>query len=900
MNYTTVEELLLDDGFWAWYHRLDAAQVDKWESWIAASPEHRHLVDEAIQWMTSISSPEDIRQWEKQTVPQSYVDSIWGHVEQATRPKPLLERAWLHQPKRSHHPILLGNYLKVAWRHLRLSKTYSSINIFGLSLGMAVTILIGLWVWDELSYNTYHEHYDRIAMVMQRYTVKGQPPGANTAVPIPLGDALRTSYGRDFKEVVMQSSISTSNLSFQDMKISRNGFFMERGGPDLLSLQMEKGSRDGLKDRNSILLSATTAKALFGNTDPINKIVKVNNRVNVKVTGVYEDMPSNSDFHDLKFLMPWDLFTSEWEWVHNAKNNWDFNAFGALVELNPGADPDKVSHEIRNLKREAAVTVDSTQSELFLFPMSRWHLFSAFPNGVSEGGQIRYVWLFGAIGVFVLLLACINFMNLSTARSERRAREVGIRKSIGSVRSQLIGQFLSESVLIALISFTLALLVVWLSLPFFNRVAGKTMSVLWSNPWFWLVGLGCTLLTGLIAGSYPAFYLSSFQPVRVLKGTFRAGRYASLPRKILVVVQFTVSVLLIAGTIIVFRQIKFAKDRPVGYDRSGLLAILMTTGEIYTNYNSLRNELLQTGIAAGVSQTQGPVTDVWTGSDNFDWEGKDPRQHAGFAVIGGTVDYGATIGWQLKAGRNFSKDFPTDSQCVILNETAVKLMGLRDAVGKYIRWGQAPNKVIGVVKDLVMTSPFQTIQPTVFYLLREGGNFVYVRINPRLSTHEALQRMGAVFARYNPAAPFEYRFVDELYASKFGDEERIGQLAAIFANLAILISCLGLFGLSSYTAEQRSKEVGIRKVLGATVFNLWKLLSKDFVLLVLLSCCIAVPVTWHFLDKWLEQYNYRIRITWDVFALVGAGAMSVALLTVSFQAIRTALANPIGSLRNKE
>lgn len=793
---------------------------------------------------------------------------------------------------------MFRNYIKIAVRNLLKQKSTSFINIFGLAMGMAVALLIGLWIQDELAYDRYHKNYDKIAQVWQHYQQKDEA-GAGSALPIPMGAALRNAFSDDFRSVVMISGNGTHNISAGQKKFSQTGCFMETGGPEMLTLRMQQGTWQGLQDPASILLSASLARSLFGDADAMDKVVKIDNRLNLKVTGVYEDVPSNSSFHEMRFIAPWELYITEWKWVKDAKDQWDFNAFDALVQLAPNADMETVSAKIAGFKRQFVEKDDNVVQSLFLHPMRKWRLYSNFVNGENTGGRIQFLWLFGTIGLFVLLLACINFMNLSTARSEKRAKEVGIRKAVGSVRGQLIRQFFSESILVAFLAFAVSLLIVQLMLPWFNQVADKNISIPWGNPLFWLAGSGFSLFTGFIAGSYPAFYLSSFQPMKVLKGTFRAGRYAALPRKALVVLQFSVSVLLISGTVIVYKQIQFAKDRPAGYERNGLLSVQMTTPDIYVNYNVLQQELLNSGTASYVAVSQGPLTNIWSWSGGFSWRDKAPSVDNGFATIGVEHSYGKALGWQFLEGRDFSKDFPTDSSGIILNEAAVKHIGIEHPVGEPITWNGKRYTILGVVKDVIMTSPYDPVPRTVFYILPEPGNFVNVKLNPALGTAEALKRVAGAFQKHNPAAPFEYKFADEEYAKKFGEEERIGKLATIFAALAILISCLGLFGLASFMAEQRTKEIGIRKVLGASTFNLWRMLSKDFVILVLLSCFIATPLAWHFLHQWLQKYEYHTEIRWWIFAGVGTGAMLIALLTVSYQATKAALSNPVRSLRSE-
>ncbi|MGF6846133.1 putative ABC transport system permease protein [Chitinophaga sp. W3I9] len=792
---------------------------------------------------------------------------------------------------------MIRNYLKIAFRNLLKNRGTSFINIFGLSAGMAVTMLIGLWIWNELSYDKYHANYDRIAQVWQRMS-KGDEAGAFNSTPIPLAAALRTSYPDDFKQVVIMAD-GTHTIAAGEKKFTRTGIFSEPGGPEMLSLKMLKGTYSGLKEQASVLLSARLATALFGDKDPMDQLVKMDNNRNLvlKVTGVYEDLPENTSFSSTDYIAPWSLFINNWTWIGDARDKWDFNMTKLFVQLADNADMDKVSAKISQVATPHLTLEPGLKEELFLHPMRKWHLYSSFENGVNTGGQIRYVKLFGLIGLFVLMLACINFMNLSTARSEKRAKEVGIRKAIGSMRRQLIWQFLSESVLVAFFSFVLSILIVLIVLPWFNQVANKHIGVLWGSPVFWLIGLGFSLLTGLLAGSYPALYLSSFQPLKVLKGTFRAGRFAAMPRKALIVVQFTVSIILIIGTIVIYRQIQFAKNRPVGYTRNGLLSIQMTTPEIYRNYKIIKNELESSGMVTAVSESQGPLTDIWAGAGGYKWRGQRSDQEDGFAVIGGRMGYGKTVDWQFIAGRDFSEQFASDSMGIILNEAAAKYMGFDNAVGEIIRKDSLEYHVLGVVHNMIMASPYEEVRPAIYYLLSEPGNFVNIRINPDVTTGKAMAVIQQVMQKYNPAAPFEYKFADEEYAKKFSEEERIGQLSTFFAILAIMISCLGLFGLASYLAEQRTKEIGIRKIMGASVFQLWKMLSKDFVILVSISCCLAIPVAWYCLDRWLLQYEYHTTIVWQIFVFTMLGALLIALLTVSYQAAKAALSNPVKSLR---
>jgi ABC-type antimicrobial peptide transport system permease subunit len=795
---------------------------------------------------------------------------------------------------------MIKNYLKIAWRNLIKNGMHSFINIAGLAVGMAVTILIGLWIWDELSFNKSFSNYNRIAIVMQHQTFNGDV-STQTSVPYVMGEELKKSYGGDFKYVSMAKWTNDHILTFGEKKITKSGNYFEPQITEMLSLTMLKGTRSALQGYHSMILSASTAKALFGDSDPMNKRLKIDNKFDVTVTGVYADLPYNSDFKDLTFIAPWKLYIDANNWPEKTANPWRNNSFQTFVQIADNADMDQVSAKIKDVKLKRVTPADAAfKPVVFLHPMRKWHLYSGFKNGVNAGGRIESVWLFGIIGFFVLLLACINFMNLSTARSEKRAKEVGVRKAIGSLRGQLMAQFFCESLLVALLAFICSIALVVLILPFFNDVADKKMEVLWSNPSFWLLGLFFSLITGLLAGSYPALYLSSFRPVKVLKATFRAGRLAALPRKILVVLQFTVSAVLIIGTIVVFRQIQFAKNRPVGYNRDGLVSIPVVTDEVHKNFAAIRDELKSSGEVLEIAETSSATTYVDEFDNGFSWKGKDPSVQGDFGAIYISPEFGKTVGWHIKEGRDFSREFVTDSTAMILNEAAVKFTGLKNPVGETIKWDGKNYHVIGVINDMVMQSPYDPVFRSVF--VWDGNNtqpVVQVRINPAKSTHEAIEKIGSVFKKYNPAQPFTYGFTDSDYARKFGEEERVGKLANVFTILAIFISCLGLSGMASFMAEQRTKEIGVRKVLGATVAGLWTLLSTEFIKLVVISLLIATPVAYYFMAGWLKNYTYRTELSWWIFAATSAGAIIITLLTVSYQSIKAALANPVKSLRSE-
>jgi ABC-type antimicrobial peptide transport system, permease component len=784
---------------------------------------------------------------------------------------------------------MFKNYLKVAWRNLLKNKLHAVINISGLAIGMAVALLAAFWIWDELTYDRYFDNHKKLAQVMVYQSSKGRNV-TTTSVSVPMGEALRTRYRQDFKYVSLTSWNESYLVGIGDKKIFRNGMWVQGDFPEMFTLKMVAGTRKALNDPSSVLISASMAQALFGSKNALNQTVQVNNTISLKIAGVYEDLPHNTSFYDVHMLLPW---TNQ----HNSQQyqtKWDNHCAQLFVQLANGANLEKTSAKIQKLPTPE---ITAWYEDILLHPLDKKHLYSEFTNRVASGGPIEFVWLFGTIGVFVLLLACINFMNLSTARSEKRVREVGIRKTMGGVRQQLIAQFLSESVLLAFMSFMLSILLVQILLPFFNQLAGKEISTLWNLPVFWVLALLFALFTGLMAGSYPAFYLSGFNPIRVLKGVFRAGRMASLPRRVLVVLQFTVSVTLVIGTIVVFRQIQFAKDRPVGYNRAGLITMHMHTPEMQTKYEAIRTELLQTGMVENVARSSQSAT-YFSNNNNLSWREKDPANVVFFRDVVVSPDFGATIGWKIKDGRDFSRDFPGDSASVILNEEGVKVTGFKNPIGEIITYHGERYTVIGVVNDMLTQSPYEPIEPAAFFMKGWTGTMT-IRLKQGKPVHQALARVEAVMKQFDPGSPFDYKFVDEEYARKFTDEVRVGKLAGFFAILAILISCMGLFGLASFVAEQRTKEIGVRKVLGASVLQVCHLLTKEFMLLVGISLLIAMPLAWYGMYGWLQDYQYRTTLSWWIFAAAALGAIVITLLTVGFQGVKAGLMNPVKSLRTE-
>jgi len=793
---------------------------------------------------------------------------------------------------------MLQNYIKTAWRNIKRSKAHSFINVTGLAAGMAVAVLIGLWIYDEVSFDRNFPNYKRIGQVIQNVTNNGEVQ-TWTSVPYPLAEELRKKYGSDFKRIVMSTGTYPSVLAHDEKRLYKTGGYFEKGALEMFSIPMVQGDWHALEDPSSIVISASTARAYFGDDNPMNKVLKIDQQPGLKITGVFKDFPTNSSFAGVDYMVNWEHFANLPDGIKTMEDPWRPNAFNLYIEMNANADFKTASLRIRDAKlRNVNAQLAKKKPALFIQPMREWHLYSEFSNGVNVGGRITYVWMFGIIGLFVLLLACINFMNLSTARSEKRAREVGIRKAIGSLRKQLIIQFFVESILVVLFALVLSLILVQLCLPIFNEVADKKMSILWTNPIFWTLVVAFALLTGLIAGSYPALYLSSFQPVRVLKGVYKAGKAASLPRKVLLVIQFTVSVTLIIGTFVVYQQIQYAKNRPMGYNQNGLVS-LPINNEIHKHFAAINQELLNSKTILLLAESGAPPTATYSSTSGISWPGKDPNLSIDFPNVPVSYDYGKTIGWEIKEGRDFSREHLTDSSACILNESAIRFMGLKDPVGQQIKWWNNSLIIIGVVKDLVMQSPYSQVRPTVFYLSNEPGNVMIAKLNPERVAKESIAKIETLYKQNDPTLPFTYEFVDESYAKKFGNEERVGKLAGFFAILAIGISCLGLFGLASFMAEQRTKEIGLRKVLGASVYNVWQLLSKDFVFLVLISFLISAPLTYWLMHNWLQNFDYRATISWWIFVIAGMGSLFITICVVSFQSIKAALANPIKSLRTE-
>lgn len=798
------------------------------------------------------------------------------------------------------NPLFMFRHnFKISFRTLWRDKGFSFINIGGLALGMAVAILIGLWTWDELSYNKNYENYDTIAQVLQNQTFDGEIETWNSQA-LQLGPELEENYGNHFKHIVMSSFQRGILLGYEEDKINCEGYYMDTGAPEVFSLKMLDGSRAALKDPNTILLAESVALALFGSKDPIGETVIMDSGPELRIGGIYEDLPNNASLQEMKFMASWDFYVKRFNLAERVQ--WGNSWFQTFVQIEADTDMETVSTAIKDakLKNVLAKNGGKYKPELFLQPMKNWRLYWEFENGVIVGGHIEYVRLFSIIGIFVLLLASINFMNLSTARSEKRAREVGVRKAIGSHRGQLIAQFFSESLVVTTFALIIALFLVQWMLPTFNQVVTKQLFLPFGNNWFIASILGFSLGTGFLAGLYPAIYLSSFQPVKVLKGTFKAGKNAVLPRRLLVITQFTVSIVLIIGTLVVFNQIQHVKNRPIGYDNNNILSFPIQTSKMNDQYEAFKNDLLNTGLVEQVAKSETRPTFTNVTNDGFTWEGMDPNRTNEFVTMRVTHDFGKVVNWNIKEGRDFNKVMATDSMGFMINEAAAQYMGLENPVGQMIKWGDVGEyKIIGVVEDMIVQNPYQPVKQMIFYIDYNRSYWANLKLKQSANMSEAIPKIQTVFERYDPVNVFDYRFADEDYARKFADEEMVGKMASFFTLLAIIISCLGVFGLAAYMAERRTKEIGIRKVLGASIANIWRLLSKDFVMLVLIACVLAVPIGYYFSKNWLADFEYRMTISAWIFIAAGIGVLFITLLTVSFQAIKAALLNPVKALKSE-
>jgi len=786
---------------------------------------------------------------------------------------------------------MIKNFFKSAFRNLLRHKAFSSINIGGLSIGMASAILILMWIQNELSFDRFHANTDYLYQVWTNDVVGGEirsgmatpeimAPILKDEVP-EITDVSRISWGENYLFTVGNKSLQAQGNVVDPAFLTMFSYPLLTGNPKTV-----------LNDPSSIVITQTLAKKIFGDKDPVGQVIKVENDENYKVSGILKDLPNNTQFN-FEYLMSYEHKTMK----GYIDKDWTDVSIRTFVLLKPNTSLATANTNIKGvITKYSDGRAKTTQ---FLYPLAKLRLYSDFKNGISVGGRIERIKIFTLIAVFIILIACINFMNLSTARSDKRAKEVGIRKVAGAGKKSLVSQFLAESVFIAFIAGIIAIIAVQISLPAFNELTKKQLSINFGHGGFWLTGIGFVLFTGITAGSYPAFFLSAFKPIAVLKGSFKKINALVTPRKVLVVLQFTFAIALIVSTLVVNQQINYAQERETGYDRNNL-GYVFEQGDIYKNYELIKNELINSGVASSVSKTQAPLTQNWSSGISMNWQGKDPRVKIQINRYTEDGDLVKTAGMHLVKGRDIDiKTYPTDSTACLLSESAVKAMGFKDPIGQLVFDDPINWHVVGVIGDFILESPYEPIKPFMVKGPKYGGDVVHIKFNNSNTTAHNLANAEKIFKKYNPAFPFDFHFTSEEYALKFSDEKLTATLALLFAALTIIISCLGLFGLASYMAESRIKEIGVRKVLGASVVSITALLAKDFLKLILLAVVLASAIAGWAMNKWLEGYQYKTAISGWVFVIAGLLAIGIAILTVGYQSVKASLANPVKSLRTE-
>lgn len=786
---------------------------------------------------------------------------------------------------------MFRNYFKTAWRNLIRNRGFALINLSGMTIGMTCTILILLWVRSEVNYDRFHQYYDDIYSVIAHRDFNNRVFTDYNMV-LPLAGALENSNPQ-IKHAVVTTQGYDLTLRYNDRLLQQEGFVVSEHFFEMFSWKFLKGNAaSAIKDPSSVVLTESAAKAIFNDEDPINKSISVveENR-DMKVTAVIADPPNNSSFQ-FGLIRPFNYSDED---VRSMMTNWGGSRWRVYVQTIPGASMQAVDETINAIKKKH--DPDDKASTYFTFPMSKWRLYSEFKDGKNVGGMIVYVRLFAIVAFIILLIACVNFMNLSTARSEKRAREVGVRKTLGSGKMSLVLQFFSESTILVLFSFLLSLGMVYLLLPFFNTLVEKDLSLDINQLYFWAGALSIVLFTGIMAGSYPALYLSSFNPAKVLKGTFFKNGNAVSSRNFLVVSQFIIAFLLISATVVVYRQLQFVKHRDMGYNPDNLLMVT-ATDDTRKNFAVIKQELLESQLVQAVTRSSSPITQVWWKSGAPDWNGKPADMSLIVSGIRTDVDFTRTMGVKVVDGKDFS-GMPSDSTAILLNRSAVAAMGLANPIGMEMRFGTDKYQVIGVTEDIIMESPYQPVDPMLTFYRPNATAVISLRLGEGVSPQKAIPFIESVFKKYNPAYPFEFQFADQEFGEKFITEELISKITGLFAGLAIFICCIGLAGLASFVIERRFREIGIRKVLGATVQQVMLLISGQFLKLILIAFVIAAPLTWWLMHNWLENYAFHIELSAWVFIAVAVVILGVALAVICLNTVRAAVTNPVKSLRSE-
>ena len=783
---------------------------------------------------------------------------------------------------------MIRNYIKIALRNLWKNKGFSFLNIFGLAIGISCAALIFLWVEDELNFDSNIPDKSQVFYVPSNQKYEGEWQTFYSS-PGPLAKDLKN----EIPEVEKAGRMWGTNLLFnvEDHVMNSDGRYADADILDIFGVVFIEGNAQTAFDKlNSIVITKNLAERLFGKASKaLGKSVRVDNLESLVVSGVIEDLPKNASF-SFNWLAPFEKFSKGKEWV-DSYGNYFADTF---VKLIPNADVEAVNQKVKNM---IPLKAEESDNEAILHSSNDWHLRSKFENGKVVGGVIEYVRLFALIALIILVIACINFMNLSTARSEKRANEVGVRKALGSGKRSLMFQFIAEALLTAAIAAIVSVFLLLILLPHFNILIEKSLSLGLNKVSHLFFLLGITLFCGVIAGLYPAFYLSSFKPIEVLKSVRSKRGSATFIRKGLVITQFAVSIIFIISTIIIYQQVQHVKGRDLGFQKENLMQIPIS-GDMIKNYIPIEQDIHATGMVESVAVNSSDVFSSGYNGSGLSWQGGTNTEDILIRFRWISADFIKTAGMEIVEGRGFSNSPSQDSTNILITESFAKLMGTGSALGKTITRDESYT-VIGVVKDYLYGDLYGSSQPVMFFNNRDEAQFLYIRSKAGIAPAQTIASIEKVLKQYNPAFPFEYSFVDDAFNAKFKSEALIGSLSYVFALLAIIISCMGLFGLSAYTAEQRRKEIGVRKVLGSSVLNIVKLLSKDFILLVLIAIVVAVPMAWFIMSGWLEGFSYRVEINWWVFALAGMMAIAIAIITVSFQAIKAAVANPVTSLRTE-
>lgn len=783
-------------------------------------------------------------------------------------------------------------FLKTSLRHIKRNPWNATINIIGLALGFTVALVSTLWILKQFSFDKNFQNYDTIYQVMVTGTFNDEmSTGPSTSIP--LAKWIESDFKNEMEQVTLSTGLESTMFKAGDKKLSANGCYALGKFSEIFSFQTMEGEVSTPIDANTFIISQSLASRLFGNQSAIGKIVQLNGKEQYLVKGVYADLPHNSTFYQLDYILPIADYLVKNEGIADGWNNCYFNTY---VQVTNSKLIPTIESKLTAVFKTKLTDINP---QILLHPMEKWHLYESFKNGKNNGGQIQYVWMFALISCLILSLACINFINLSTARSLKRGKEVGVLKSFGVNRKQLIQGFLVESVCSVGISFVFSILFTLLLLPWINKLTHAQLELPLSSPLFYAISFAGIFVIGLLAGIYPSIFLSSFNPILALKGKLQLSKGRFQPRKVMVVIQFAISIFMMIATYLVIQQLYHVKERPIGYNNQNLINVISSSPEIRKNFEVLKRDLQNKGLIQDATLSSNFVNRLGLSGGGFTWEGNDPIEGSILGIFTVDESFGNTVGWNFLKGRNFSKDFKTDSSGVIINEAAAKFMGLTSLNSKTLSKRGKTYEILGVIENTISESPFKSITPTAYFLDFLPKNKITIRLKDHKHQSQTLKAIGEKFMATDPNLIFEYTFTDQAYAKEFTQMEMIRSLTSLFTGLAILISCIGLYALVSFLTEQREKEIGIRKVLGASEIGLWRLLSTEYIWLTLIGFLIAAPLAYLFMEKWLENYVYRISINWSIFIVTGSIALLITLVTVSFQAIKAALSNPIDTLRNE-